>query len=94
MPLRDYPIDIEIDGKKAENRIIEPSIILRDLPDMRVIFGREIFDHLLGQIREDNIMVFPFKATAQGLTIESEARIQVLGLDIEKGEYYAVFSLL
>jgi len=93
MTLKHRKLDINIDGKTLHNTIVEPSIILRDDPDIRIVLTREVFDHLLKRIREDRNIVFSFKATAPGFMLESEAKIQVLGYDSDT-TYFAILLLL
>jgi len=94
MALKHRTIDIEIDGKNLENRIIEPAVILRDHPDIRLVIDNKVFDHLLSRIREDGDVVFRFKATARGFMIETEAKVQVLGFDPADNGYFVVLLLL
>ncbi|MCK4579798.1 MAG: hypothetical protein KAU10_00510 [Dehalococcoidia bacterium] len=94
MALKHRILDIEIDGKSMRNRIVEPAFILSADPDFKIVLTEEVFDHLLNRIREDNDIVFQFKATAPGFMVETEAKIRSLGYDSEETTYFAVLLLL
>ena len=94
MTLADERIDIEIDGREMTNRIIEPTSFLENRPGIRVHLSREVFDHLLERVRSDKDVRFPFKASATGLSIETEAKIEVLGFAPCDEGYYAALVLL
>lgn len=94
MALTSRKLDIEIDGVKLVNRIVEPTAFLSDDPHVCIVLTEEAFDHLLRRIREDKDMIFSFKASAPGLSIESEAKIEAIGYNPEKARYYTSLALL
>jgi len=94
MALKHRPLDVEIDGLKLQNRIVEPSRLLSDDPHLSIVITQEVFEHLLAKIQDDREIIFPFKATRDGFMLESEVKIESIGYNSEDAHYFVSVLLL